>query len=144
MLKKLVESEKCYSTDEEVYHKDYEAVLEHFAECAEIGEKVSYFEGEVVQGDHSSYLTSCWSLIENMQETASEEAGEFSDGYLEDLSQEKQEELRLQVLDWLEKNAKQPNFFGVKNVQAIKGWWNGEDVQSIPMLTERETKNLID
>ena len=54
-----------------------------------------------------------------MKEQAYEIADEYAEDYLNDLTTEKAKELESLILDWLNKNIKQPNFFSVKNEKEI-------------------------
>lgn len=58
-------------------------------------------------------------LTEEMQEQAYEMADEYAEDYLNDLSTEKAKELEVLILDWLNKNVQQPNFYNVKNEKEI-------------------------
>lgn len=134
-------SEKCYSHNEEEYHADYSVILDHFSDHYEIGDQVEFWEAEPVSGGHERFLNA-WQIIESMQEQAYEEAGEFSDGYLNEVTKDQGEELKTLAVEYLDKVAGKPTFFTVQNVKKVAGWWDGEDVQSAPMLTESEARNL--
>ena len=92
--------------------------VEHFIEelefnlndTIEIGEKVPVLHKDVFK---LIYLT------EEMQVQACEIADEYSEDYLKDLTTEKAKELEALILDWLNKNVQQPNFFTVKNEKEI-------------------------
>ena len=92
--------------------------VEHFIEelefnlndTIEIGEKVPVLHKDVFK---LIYLT------EEMQVQACEIADEYSEDYLKDLATEKAKELEALILDWLNKNVQQPNFFTVKNEKEI-------------------------
>jgi len=135
-------SEKCYSYNEEEYHTDYSVVLDNLSDHCEIGDQVEFWQGDIVQGSHERYLNT-YQIIESMQEQAYEE-NEFSEGYLNEVTKEQQEELKKIVVEYLGKITGAPTFFTAANVEKVEGWWNGEDVQFTPMLTESEVKNLTD
>ena len=64
------------------------------------------------------------SIIESLQEDAYSEGGEFSEGYLDDVTQEQQEELEEQlnaILDaWMDKYNHHPNFYNVADIKIIR------------------------
>lgn len=136
-------TEKCYSLNGEDYRSDIEDIFDDIKCEHEVGDEVSYFEAETKKQTHQDFLI-IDRLIEDMQEQAYGVAPEYADDYLDDLSNEKKMELQELVLKWLNDNAKQPTFFMCENPEEIKGWWNGEEIQSTPMLSESEARNLID
>lgn len=137
-------AEVCYSYDEELYRSDFQEILDEFADTKEIGEQVTYWQGETSPYTHASFLN-IDRLVEDMQEAACDEAYEdLSEGYLDDLTDEAKRELEKLILDFLNKKAAQPTFYSVKNVEPITGWWDGEDVTQIPMMTADEVSNLVD
>lgn len=79
-------------------------------ENIEIGERVPVLHQDIF---NLRYLT------EEMQEQAYEMADEYSEDYLKDLTTEKAKELETLIINWLDKNVNQPNFFNVKNEKEI-------------------------
>lgn len=71
----------------------------------EIGEKVPVLHRDIFNLRY---------LIEEMQDCAYEIADEYSEDYLKDLTTEKADELQTLILNWLNTNINQPNFFTVK------------------------------
>ena len=76
----------------------------------EIGERVTVLHKDIFN---------LRDLIEDMQDNAYEMADEYAEDYLKDLTTEKAKELEDLILQWLNKNVKQPNFFNVKNEKEI-------------------------
>ena len=70
----------------------------------EIGERAPVLHSDIFDLKH---------LIEEMREQAYEIADEYSEDYLTDLTSEKAEELQSLILNWLNTNVNQPNFFTV-------------------------------
>ena len=98
-------------TDDVDYVEHLMEELEYnLTDTIEIGEKVPVLHKDIF---NLRYLT------EEMQEQAYEIADEYAEDYLNDLTTEKAKELESLILDWLNKNIKQPNFFNVKNEKEI-------------------------
>ena len=98
-------------TDDVDYVEHFTEELEfNLTDTIEIGEKVPVHHKDIFK---LRYLT------EEMQDDAYEIADEYSEDYLKDLTTEKAKELEVLILDWLDKNVKQPNFFTVKNEKEI-------------------------
>ena len=98
-------------TDDVDYVEHLMEELEYnLTDTIEIGEKVPVLHRDIF---NLRYLT------EEMQEQAYEIADEYAEDYLNDLTTEKAKELESLILDWLNKNIKQPNFFNVKNEKEI-------------------------
>lgn len=136
--------EVCYSHNNEVFNEDFQIVLDEFADTAEVGQAVTYWQGKPVRFKHANFLC-IDQLIENMQGSAWDESPEgFGEDYLDDLSDEKKAELNTLILSFLDANAAQPTFYSVIDIEQIDGWWDGEDVTRIPMMTATEVSNLID
>lgn len=96
-------------TDDIDYIKD---TLEEYPELDYI------YEGEKELYTHKDFLC-IPNIICDMQEYAYEEAPEWSDGYLEDLTSKDKEELKYIILNYLEANVSQPTFYRVKNIKEI-------------------------
>lgn len=97
-----------YWTDDVDYIDDSIDDLE--LENIEVGERVPVLHRDIF---NLRYLT------EEMQEQAYEMADEYAEDYLNDITTEKAKELELLILDWLDKNINQPNFYNVKNEKEI-------------------------
>ena len=104
---------KVFSFDETNYY-DYDDIVEMMEDD---GERDFIFIGDKTIQEHKNFLTvSC--LFEDMQDRASE-LGEWSEGYLEEVTKEQKEELNNLVLDWFNKNVSKPPFFLIENVEKI-------------------------
>ena len=88
------------------------------------GEKpvtVKIYRGEAEPYTHDTFAFHIGeNILELLQEAAHGEGGEFAEDYLEDLSKEQLDDLTLIVTEWLNKNAAQPTFFSVKNVESYE------------------------
>ena len=64
------------------------------------------------------------SVLESIQENAYSEGGEFSDGYLDDVTKEQEEELEQKLnevfAEWTEKYNLHPNFYTVGDIEVIR------------------------
>ena len=64
------------------------------------------------------------SVLESIQENAYSEGGEFSDGYLDDVTKEQEEELERKLnevfAEWTEKYNLHPNFYTVADIEVIR------------------------
>ena len=118
---------KCYSHNGE----DYRYSADEFAQAAtdmcddfENGEIVEIYEGEEVEKSASTYIPCINNLIEQVQENAWEDLGEFSAGWLDDVTTEQTKDLENMLesmLDkWATKHELQPRFFGVTALGTIK------------------------
>ena len=92
--------------------------VEHFIEELEYNLNDTIEIGESVPVLHKDIFNLRY-LKEEMQDNAYDIADEYSEDYLKDLTTEKAKELEVLILDWLDKNVKQPNFFTVKNEKEI-------------------------
>lgn len=134
----------CYSHNNELFNDDISFVLDEFADTKEIGEEVTYWQGETSPYTHASFLD-IEHLVEDMKERAWDEAYEdLAEAYLDDITDKHKRELTALILDYLNTHLDQPTFYGVKNVEEITGWWDGEDVTQTPMMTADEVSNLVD
>ena len=63
-------------------------------------------------------------IIESLQEDAYSEGGEFSEGYLEGVTKEQEEELEEQlnavIYAWVDKYNHHPNFYNVADIRFVK------------------------
>ena len=91
-----------------------------FAKGEETG-TVKIYRGEAHGYTHDTFAFDIGAEIQEMVLAAAQgEGGEFAEDYLEDLSKEQLGDLTRIVTEWLNKNAAQPTFYGVKNVKAYE------------------------
>ena len=91
-----------------------------FAKGEETG-AVKIYRGEAQKYTHDTFAFDIGAEIQEMVWAAAQgEGGEFAEDYLEDLSKEQLGDLTRIVTEWLNKNAAQPTFYGVKNVKAYE------------------------
>lgn len=134
----------CYSHNNELFNDDISFVLDEFTDTKEIGEEVTYWQGETSPYTHASFLD-IEQLVDNMRECAWDEAYEdLAEAYLDDMTDKHKRELSALILNYLNTHLDQPTFYGVKNIEEITGWWDGEDVTQTPMMTADEVSNLVD
>ncbi len=92
--------------------------IEHLIEELEINPEDTIEIAEKVPVLHKNIFNLRY-LTEEMQDNAYEIADEYSEDYLKDLTAEKAKELECLIVDWLDANIEQPNFFTVKNEKQI-------------------------
>ncbi len=92
--------------------------VEHFIEELEFKLTDTIEFGARVQILHKD-IFNLRDLIEDLQDSAYEMAGDYAEDYLSELTFGKADELEELILLWLNKNVKQPNFFNVKNEKEI-------------------------
>ena len=108
--------EYVYSLNEQDFYEAEEISLEieytnDERECVYKGEKEPCY--------HSDFLEAS-DIIESMADRAYDYSPNYSDIYISGLEvKEVEEGLNKVVLDYLNKNASQPNFFNVKNIKKI-------------------------
>lgn len=97
-----------------------EKIIEDFPEM-ENKKLIEIYEGETELVNHESII--CKSHIDLIIERANEDAccdyGECAELYLDDMNSEKCESLRKLIVDFLNKNAKQPRWQSVGNIKKI-------------------------
>lgn len=90
-------------------------------EKGEVVDSVKIYRGEAHGYTHDTFAFDIGADIQEiLQEAAHGEGGEFSEDYLEDLSKEQLDDLTRIITEWLNKNAVQPTFFSVKNVESYE------------------------
>lgn len=110
-LKDYVFNINDYWTDDVDYVEHFLEELEYNStDKIEIGERVPVLHRDIFNLKY---------LIEEMQEHTYELADEYSADYLCDLTTDKQRELDKLILEWLDKNINQPNFFNVRGEKEI-------------------------
>lgn len=92
--------------------------VEHFLDELEYSPEDTIEIGEKVPVLHKD-IFDLRDIIEKMQDQAYELADEYSEDYLKDLTAEKADELQTLILNWLNININQPNFFTVKGEKEI-------------------------
>ena len=109
----VIDSNKQYafSLDGEKFETDSEIIMDQIKE-----HKIIYV-GEQKRPHHKDFIK-IDSLIENMQEAATFES-EYADDYLEDFTEEHESELEKLILEYMDKNLSQPNFYEAVNIQEI-------------------------
>ncbi|HIF9337682.1 hypothetical protein [Photobacterium damselae] len=99
-----------------------EAIINHFDTLSEnerlVLEYVTIYRGEKVKKTFEEYF-SIDALIEDMQNRASDDGGEFAEDYLEDITDEQQTELESVVLAWATKHNIKPHWFDIENVVTL-------------------------
>lgn len=123
-------SDKCYSINEEEYSYDdiYDAIEAFVDGCSdeEIQQiydgEITIYEGDALQRKASDFLS--FNVYDNLQDNAYEEAGEYSEGWLDNLTDEQYDELQNNIKkvinDWADKHKKQPTFWTVENVKQLR------------------------
>ena len=109
-LRKLELDKLVFSTNQENYSDDIDWILHQFEEDPEIdsvyvAERVEVLHKDIFNINH---------LIDNLEDTAYELCDEWSDNYLKDLTTDKKKEFEDLILNWMNINLSQPNWFTVK------------------------------
>ena len=109
----VIDSSKLYafSLNGEDFETDPECIKD------KINGQTIVYVGEQKRSLHKDFIN-LDSLIENMQEAACFES-EYADNYLEDLTEEHSDNLEKLILEYMDKNLAQPNFYEAVNVQEI-------------------------
>ncbi|WP_318521292.1 hypothetical protein [Photobacterium leiognathi] len=96
-----------------------QAIKDHFDTLSENErldlEYVTVYRGEKVKKTFEEYF-SIDALIEDMQNRASDDASEFAEDYLDDITDEQQKELESVILAWATKHNIKPSWFDIENV----------------------------
>lgn len=111
-------SEEVYSRDGETF-MELEDVLDSLQDDFVNGEKVIIEKGTSVKAKHDEFVTP-YNWLEEFQNRAYDNYGEWAEDYLSDVSLEKAKELQVLVTEWLNKNAKEPSFYKVFNTEKIE------------------------
>ena len=109
MVKDLV-----YSFNEEAYY-DIDDIFE-MVEIDKIPKDRFIYVAERVKYYHKDFIPLI-DFQDKLQDIAYDEVYEWCEGYVEDLTKEKEEVLGQLITDWFDKNIEQPKFFKVKNVR---------------------------
>lgn len=112
-----IESEKVYSTNNEEFYS-YEEVIEQLSNDYFSGEKVEIYEGTSKDYTHSDFFD-VYKIVSLAQDRAYDEAGDSAEDYLDDFTAKKIEKLKKLILNFMNKNLKQPKFCSVENIKKI-------------------------
>jgi len=112
---------KCFSFDEVEWFLDEDYILDQIEENEFKDEDVIYVaDAEFMQ--HKDYLNISY-LIESMQDSAYdnyEDCDDYLSEFIENRNKsEKYNELQNLILNWLNTNIEQPNWYNTKNVEEI-------------------------
>lgn len=108
---------------EDSWVKDEDSAVDSamFAKGSEKPVTVKIYRGEAQPYTHDTFAFHIGeNILELLQEVAHGECGEFAEDYLADVSEKQSDDLTRIVTEWLNKNAAQPTFYGVKNVKAYE------------------------
>jgi len=112
-------SETIYSYDNEDYFsKALRDIQSELKEKFATGSIVTIFTGQSVPAGHRDFIYAD-EIIESMKEYAYEDFDDFSDTYLDDIDALKIKRLNRLLINWFNKNAKQPTFYNVKNKHPV-------------------------
>lgn len=100
------EEQTCYSYDGDTFYVDPSG----FEEVR--------FIGKAVWGKHSDFFNT-HSIVEDMQDTAVDVAGDFAETYLTDLDDKVVDGLHEVICKYMEQNFPSPLFFTVKDVVEV-------------------------
>lgn len=110
-------SEVCYSITGEDY-TELCLVMEQLRDEHEIGDSVEVFQGISTPIGHNGFIFAN-TLIEHMQDRAWEEYGEWSEGYLDNITKDQKLQLENLISAWFTRNVPTPTFYKVIGVQKI-------------------------
>lgn len=103
----------AYSTCGEIYYSK-EDILDFID--SENSKQIVYY-GECIYKKHEDFIDAD-DIIEMAKDRAYEDS-EYAEGYLDDITKEKEQELNKLIINWLNDNAIQPTFFTVANIKQI-------------------------
>lgn len=107
-------NEKCWSVDNENFSDDYGTVVDQA--ISEGYTKI--FEGTQVKQSPSYYMPSFADILDDIDQRAYDDGGEYSEGFT-DVSEEAKEELDNLLKAWAEKYLT-VDFYLVRNISEIK------------------------
>lgn len=110
---KTMKEKYAYSICGEIYYSKKD-ILDFLDK--EDSKQVIYV-GECIYKKHEDFIDAD-DIIEMAKDRAYED-NEYAEGYLDDITKEKEQELNKLIIDWLNNNAEQPTFFTVKNIKQI-------------------------
>ena len=106
-----------WSEDGETFHSEQDII--ESLDFPENDSVLVIYKGVKVSRKHNDYFNAN-SIIEDIQESAFNDVGDFAEGYLTELSLQDIKQLQYMLSKWLDKNAAQPLFYAVKNVTPIQ------------------------
>ena len=109
---------KVYSIDDEIY-KTYEEIQEEIYELECPVKDVVVYEGWTNIIRHSDFIN-VDIVLEGMVDYAYDNHGEWTEGYLYDVTKEQAYELNNLLVRWFNKNIKQPTFYRISNIKETK------------------------
>jgi len=113
--------EYVYSFNEETF-MDIDSLEDEIDERNSEDENIKVthvYRGEKIVQYHADFFDADY-VIEDMTNRAYETCDEYSDNYIQELEDKKHSQnIQKLVLDYLNKNVKQPDFYMVENVQEI-------------------------
>lgn len=83
-----------------------------------VKEQGFFWVGQIIEHAPDAFLDAD-QLIDNAWEMAGDEAGEFADDYLQDVTKEQKDELQKLLRDWVIKNHLEPDFFKIVNSEKV-------------------------
>ena len=107
--KKMETKEYAYSLDEDIWG-DYEEIMD-----GEIAGVYTLYKGEVERLSHANFLA-VDVMIDGMKEEAYALVDNYADDYLEELTSADHRRLQKVITDWLDENAKKPEFHTIGKV----------------------------
>ena len=114
--RKIIENINKNRIDGELYVKEIDAILEN--DDLPITE---FYVGQIV--DFEPYIWAC-DVLEDMQDLAYDFAGDFADGYLEDVTKEEENDLSNRLTkvfdEWMKERREQASFFCIEGVTLVK------------------------
>jgi len=115
------ESETCYSSNMEDYYADLQEVIEGvIGDYSEDSFPMSVTFGEADSKKHTiSDFFDLDCLFEDAQQRASDECGEWVDGWLDNIKLEDRIALTQMIESWARLSDNQPKFFSVENARHI-------------------------
>lgn len=122
----MEKGDKCWSLDEERYDGCFQSVCDDAFEDVDpdTDEIRTIWEGESQPYRASTFMRGTDHLIEDLRDSACEEAGEFSENWLANVTATQEEALAermAKVIDeWAEEFGHQPKFWTVENVRQLK------------------------
>jgi hypothetical protein len=113
--------EKVYSNNDQDWFEELQDAIDAAIDRDVHQECIYIMEGEKDMLTHSRLSSSIGdSVIQQIQEWAYDECGDYSDQYLEDLGEDKISELSKVISEWIEKNAEAPAFYKVVNIKNLQ------------------------
>jgi hypothetical protein len=117
-------SEQVYSYSDNEYTDDICGIVQGVINDYDPDEDLVFpFELELDEGDSIPHtfagLTCIETLIENASERSYEECGEYSDNFLENVTDEQKADLRTVMDEWADRHGLQPTFHPVKRTGKI-------------------------